>query len=706
MGDPRGRLKNDAPEAWALVVVGRDAVVKDSSLRRRDPFLDSIQAAFDVDKDEEFHDPNLTIIRAKGTVDDTAVLRKRAGILTTVIVVIVEGDDAETYHRQLGVADGFGLYPMVVAVGEEAFQKTLEDELRRPVNCLELRGPGRFAIQDRKALMLLQACRDVAVRWVPTQETADKYSWDIVEYADLLDKEPVDLERDMDITPSDDEWNGLSVKDALRCLVDVPDTREPPSYTPALPTRESLNMLQRAICQHMETLGKGAGGDWVGSVNLIVDTTTRMLRPFGPCLHKNTAIDALRILCEAFQEAGVSVSKAAKDFIDKAVQSTLTDVHVSIPDATELFNAENVRAVTMNLGGFYNDAFEAGAKAWLVGLVTLLSVPSSNREQRWKLFESVVAAATTAVLAATQGGRALLAWRMAWATMDLATTVFSDDMGILLPVLFVMPQALMALCGHDVAVVGEVPVYLLRVTLFVAERQLKSHDTFLADVLEALGAVRLRTATGPRRMHQIRCAGEYLQSALRIREREECVFLQAAAAQQGSSPDEEAEPQPPVLPLRLAVPLASNAIHLAEYEIVTARFLRTRRFRRALQLHKAYASVSFLAQVLFVSFHSLTLFPTGLPRRCAAEAAEECFVAALCGAGSGVGLLRERLLRRRRRDLWVQARVVGVQGWRARFDRARRGRAYHGQASAALARPLQGPHPHAAHPQGRRRPGV
>ena len=180
VGDPRDRIKGDVPDAWALVLVGKS-----------NAFLDSIQAAFEVnghpaaDQPLEFFDPNLVVIRAKGTEDDTVVLRERAGILATSVAIISEGTPAETYRQEVEVADGFGTRTVVVAVGDEAFRQSLEDDLHRPVHRLERCGSGRFATQDRQALMLLQACREAAVRWVPTEECAEQHGWEIVEYADL-----------------------------------------------------------------------------------------------------------------------------------------------------------------------------------------------------------------------------------------------------------------------------------------------------------------------------------------------------------------------------------------------------------------------------------------------------------------------------------------------------------------------------------------
>ena len=89
VGDPRSRFKDDTPDAWALVLVGKDAVAKGpgaaevlsrsggggggvEAMEPADAFLDSIQAAFAVDghptpeQPMQFYDPNLTVIRAQG----------------------------------------------------------------------------------------------------------------------------------------------------------------------------------------------------------------------------------------------------------------------------------------------------------------------------------------------------------------------------------------------------------------------------------------------------------------------------------------------------------------------------------------------------------------------------------------------------------------------------------------------------------------
>lgn len=287
----------------------------------------------------------------------------------------------------------------------------------------------------------------------------------------------------------------------------------------------------------------------------------------------------------------MSVSKVSQDFSTKAMQSGA----VSVPDAARLLDEGLSRATALHLGGFYKESLEISLPTWFMGLVTLADFVEREQEIAG-LGGDMLAVASVVILAATQGGRARLAWRMAWAAMDLIgvglpetehrpralALGFRSDSKAILPILLALPQALMAFCGPRS--VGDVPVYLLRATLFAAERHLQPYDMFLADVLEALGAARLFTATGPQTIHQLRESAARLQSALRIREREEYNFRQRAGP---VDPDQEEHPLPPPL----AIPLASNCVLLAEYEIALARFTRTRRFRRSINLHKAYASV-------------------------------------------------------------------------------------------------------------------
>lgn len=155
-----------------------------------DTFMESMMAAFPVEKDPNdpyrfrFPDLNLTVVKARGITADLDIFKGRSDMLATAAVFLSEDSTSgiEDYERQVVMACSYGLSPVVVVAGGHGFKRDVDRRLgatqllhfEHAEAVAKLSPGGRkwwtYAPKDRKALMILQACRAAAQEWGPEPE--------------------------------------------------------------------------------------------------------------------------------------------------------------------------------------------------------------------------------------------------------------------------------------------------------------------------------------------------------------------------------------------------------------------------------------------------------------------------------------------------------------------------------------------------------